>query len=377
MEIVQNRQIGLCLLSWQVCIALAVVPFASSCTSKTVPTTSSSRHTLNSVADNDEKGLTQAINAAAGKEKYRLMCLLADRKANIANLAELEPLLQQISAQAQENFGADSVEYATALIRQAHLYMKQKDYMRSSNTFQQANALYKKKGPEFDCQRIDCISGQIAAECVTGKCAQEEALYKELLELRHKCLGDRNPQTVISMLTLGEVYSREHKYDDALKQFTSAYYMSLAGVQVDRDAVALNLARTYTNLKQYDKAAPLLQASKAHLEAQQVSGRQVNPLLLGVLKAYVVLYDRQKKYKDELVVAKRFLDLNEAYLGAKHPKLNTSLMLYADALEKAGKVKDAQQVKNRLRDLELNGDKGKEIQSAGSSPGAEGTKDHF
>ena len=334
-------------------LALILLTFGS-CTSEKKVSDSSESNKLNyQVVRKDEKTLAREINAARGKEKYGLLCQLADLKARDRLCGE-ESLLTELSSQARETFGPDSAEMSESLSRQGKFYFAHKDYARSAKLFEDADNIYARKGLDWQCKRMDTLSGQIAGECAGGKCLQKVPLYEELLALRRKCLGNNDSQTVIAVMQLGEIYTKQRRYSEALKLFEEVYAHSLSGTKEDQAAASLNLARTYTNLNQYKKAEPMLRSILAYAESHPLYGR-INPVHISALRAYLQFYDRQKRYKEEVVVARRIVELNEAQMGPEHPQLTSSLMLYAEALEKVSKLKESEVIKNRIRRIEMAG----------------------
>jgi tetratricopeptide (TPR) repeat protein len=340
-----------------VSVSLLVLAFGA-CTNKQKDMSVPQPGTLNYTAEpnfkapaRDEKTLSSLIASARGKEKIKLMGELADLKENAPPAAQ-ETLLAEITALARETAGSDSVELAEALARQGKFYYKQKDYLRSASAWEKAKNIYAGQGPAFDCRRAECISGQIGGVCASGHCAANVELYEELLALDRKCLGNANPMTTGATMQLCEVYSKLKKYEQALKLYKELYERSLvSGTKDDQASAQLNMARTYVRMKKYDMAEPLLRSVLAYAETHPFYGR-ISPLHIAVLKVYLQFYDQQKKYQEALVIAKRILDLNESQMGTRHPQLTSSLMPYAEALEKAGKKQESALVRKRIRDLE-------------------------
>ncbi len=333
-----------------------IIGVCSSCTGEHKNTSSAPKPALNSQIQGkvDEQSLRQAINSAAGKDKYRLMCQLEDLKSRARKSSDDEALIDEILAISRENFGSDSIEYADALMRQGRRLGFKQEFARSAKAYEEAGKIFAAKGSVYDREQMACLSGRISGECAEGKCLQEVELYTELLRLRKKVLGDKNAQTVIAMTMLGEIYMRKHRYDDALKLFRDAYFASVGGTAVDKTGILLNLARSNIYLNHFSDAetllSPILKSAEGGSKSDQINSIR----LISTLKVYALLYERQKKYKDEVVVAKRILDLDGARMGTNNPALSHSLVLYADALEKAGKTKDAGSVRKRLNDLEVN-----------------------
>ncbi|MBX9722906.1 MAG: hypothetical protein K2X81_16005, partial [Candidatus Obscuribacterales bacterium] len=134
--------------------------------------------------------------------------------------------------------------------------------------------------------------------------------------------------------------------------FKEVYDFSKTQGAAEETPAAINLARTYIYLKNYNEAKLLLDTSLDYAEKHPYIGL-VNPSLISALKTELLLFDEQKKYDKSLIVAKRILDLNEKQMGQNHPQLPSTLMLYADALDKVGKKKESASVRKRIRDIEM------------------------
>ena len=295
----------------------------------------------------DEKSLVAKINSCADqKERFELMTRLAELRRQDAPEKQ-EQLLEQITQLSEKVFGHTSIEYADSLCRQARLYFQEKELGNSAKKWIAAEEIYELKGDEYNNKVMQCVSGRIAAECANGTCKTETELYKKLLELRRKVLGNTDQQTMIAAMLLAEVYGKTGKDKEALKLFQEVYDWSLTRSPADCSAASLNLARTYIRLNEYKKAEALIRTSLDYAQTHPINGR-INPLLISALKVQLFYFQRQKLYKEAVTVAKEILDQNEKQMGPKHPQLGASIMIYANALRDAGRVKEAKVLEKRV-----------------------------
>lgn len=275
---------------------------------------------------------------------------LADLRANDPPASQ-EKLLGQISSLSFELCGTKSKEYAEACARLGRLKFSTRDFSGSAELWRAAGSIYKGLGTAFERKEMEALSGQIAGECASGKCSQKAELYEQLLALRKKVLGVNDIQTKTAEALLAEIYSRQQKPEKAFELYNDLYQKSLNGSLNERASACLNMARTYTQLKQFDKAEPLLKSTLQYAENHPYNSN-VNPNLVAALKAYAEFYDAQKQYRDELVMAKRLLEVNETQMGATHPQLTGTLSLYADVLQKNGELAQSAEIRKRIVSIE-------------------------
>ncbi len=315
--------------------------------------------------DLSEKQLLEIANSSSGRERYEAMSKLADLRLGQAP-AQQEALITQLSQFAREAFGSTSVEYAKTLQRQARLLFRQRNYSACAKTWQSAGEIFAVKGDKYICEQAECVSGQIAGECATGKCAQEVQLYEQLLGLRRKCFGDANQQTMISMMLLGETYSKAGRYKEALKQFENYADWAKTRSPAEQNASQLNIARTLIRMGEFEKGEAILKECMNYASTHETA-TEPNPTHIPVIKAYILLNDKKKDYAQELVYAEELADISERLMGKEHPQLPSSLMIYVEALEKAGKKKEAEQVMKRIRQIELKHPEGQKSMQASTS----------
>ncbi len=305
-----------------------------------------------SISANDPDSILKQINECNDeKQKLVLLNKLASFRVKRSSESE-EKIIDQIMQLSKKLYGSNSTEYASALNLQGQFLFSKKDYKQSADSYRQAAAIFEAAGDKYSSQLISSVSGEIAGSCASGQCSNNAALYEKLLALKRKFLGNDNQQTMIAAMLLAEIYSKQKKYEQSLLLFKEIYDFNKTKGPDAETAAAINLARAYIYLKKYDEAKPLLNKSLDYAETHPYNDL-INPSLISALKTELLLFDEQKQYDKSLPVAKRILDLNEKQMGAKHPQLPATLMLYADALEKVGKKKESASVRKRIRDIEM------------------------
>ncbi|MBX9690671.1 MAG: tetratricopeptide repeat protein [Candidatus Obscuribacterales bacterium] len=297
-----------------------------------------------------EKLIEKRLAALSEAEKLQQLCRLADLKSTDPEGVS-ESLLKTIATLSSKLYGLSSKEYAEANKRLGQYYFRKREFQNSVDAWSKAGNFYEQSGD--NCGEMEALSGRIAGECASGKCTQQAELYEKLLKLREACLGKNNPQTVIACSLLAEIYSRQKRFSDSLPLFQRVYDSSKS--EEERAAASINLGRNYLELREFDKAKSLIDTALKYAEANPVYGR-INPLLIAALKAKLYYFDQKKMYKDELSVAEKIMKLNEAQMGPAHPQLAGTLLIYAEALERAGKKKESETVFLRIKALEAKKD---------------------
>ncbi len=332
---------------------LVVILLCACAGPKGAPPESKTHSNRSSSTSSDEESILRQINENHDdRQKLHLLSQLADLRAKKKTDSQTTELIEQIMQLSRKLYGNQSIEFAEALSKQGTLLFQEKDFAHSAQSWQEAGVIYTAHGENFAKQQMDCVSGEIAGSCATGKCSDNSALYEKLLSLRRKCLGNQDQQTMISAMLLAEVYSKQQKYEKALTLFKEVYAWSLTRGPMEETPAAINLARAYIYLKNYKEAGILLDKSLDYAEKHPLNGL-INPSLISALKAELLLFDEEKQYDKSLHVAKRILDLNEKQMGPTHPQLTSTLMIYAEALDKVGKTKESASVKKRIRSIEM------------------------
>ena len=236
------------------------------------------------------KELKSIIRSSQGKDRYKALLRLAELDGISAG--EREKALNDADAFAQASFGPDSLEHAELCVRKGRFYFSEKALADSANAWIEAKRIFETQKEPIKKRKMECIAGQIAAECANGKCIDAENLFKELLELRRKYLGESAPATLTSMNLLAEVYWKKKKYEQAKDCYLAVYERSRNMALPAKISGSLNLARSYIITGDYQEAKPLLDETLA-LSQPNSKSPFANGSLVPALQAYVDYYERQ------------------------------------------------------------------------------------
>ena len=172
-----------------------------------------------------------------------------------------------------------------------------------------------------------------------GKYAEATPLALESLKIRREVLGDKHPDTAMSINYLAGVYYQQAQYAKAEPLFLEnvKIYREVSGNKHPDTATSINnLARLYSAQAQYAKAEPLyLEALKIYRE---VSGNK-HPGTATSINNLAMLYSKQAQYAKAEPLYLEALRIRREVLGDKHPdtamSINNLALLYFDQAQYA------------------------------------------
>ena len=166
-----------------------------------------------------------------------------------------------------------------------------------------------------------------------GRYVEAEPLYLEALEIRTAELGDRHPDTAQSLNNLAGLYESQGRYGEAEPLYVEALEISKAELG-DRHLYTVrnlnNLAALYWSQGRYVEAEPL------YLEALEISKAELgdrHPDTALSLNNLAELYRSQGRYVEAEPLYLEALEISKAELGDRHPYtaqgLNNLALLYS------------------------------------------------
>ncbi len=171
-----------------------------------------------------------------------------------------------------------------------------------------------------------------------------EELYKKVLLIRKKVLGERHPKTATSYNNLAVVYDSQEKYKEAEELYNKALLIREKVLWAEHP----DTANSYNNLAGlYDKQGKCREAeelyNKALLIRKRVLGKE-HPETATSYNNLAVVYEEQKKYKEAEEFYKKALLINEKVLGGEHPKTAINYSNLAGVYIKQEKYKEAERL---------------------------------
>ena len=161
---------------------------------------------------------------------------------------------------------------------------------------------------------------------------EAEQCHESSLKISRSELGDRHPDTAMSLNNLAELYRTIGQYERALPLYESALEIkrSELGDRHPSTAASLNnLALLYSSMGQYERALPLLESA---LEIRRSELGDRHPDTASSLNNLAGLYSSMGQYDRALPLYESALEIRRSELGDRHPSTATSLnnlaMLY-------------------------------------------------
>jgi tetratricopeptide (TPR) repeat protein len=170
---------------------------------------------------------------------------------------------------------------------------------------------------------------------------EAERCHESALEISRSELGDRHPDTALSMNNLAELYRSMGQYERALPLFESALEIrrSELGDRHPSTATTLNnLAGLYRSMGQYERALPLFESA---LEIWRSELGDRHPNTATSLNNLAGLYRSMGQYERALPLFESALEIRRSELGDRHPDTATSLNNLAELYKSMGQYERA------------------------------------
>lgn len=177
-----------------------------------------------------------------------------------------------------------------------------------------------------------------------GKKEYKKALALNIKALNQKkeLLGEKDQQVAACLMSLGNLYEKMEKDDEALR-----CYQDALDIRIVDDGLRLNCADTYTAMsklfekqKKYTEAA--LHAREA-LKLRKEGGDKDSGMYVWNMHLLAEIYRRQGDFDRAIEQCQEALNITEDRFGTEHPR-------YAIALEKLGLIYEAAQELERAEE---------------------------
>ena len=169
--------------------------------------------------------------------------------------------------------------------------------------------------------------------------------------LRQRLLGDDDPETQASTLTLAQVLEQRGRYDDAVRLLSPlADRLRRQGGADDAatvDATA-HLGRLFWQQGKYSESEPLLRTA---LDGQRRTLGEDDPATLTTMNSLATTYFSQGKYAESEPLYRTVLDRRRSVLGAEHPSTVISMSNLAGLQRVRGRYDEAEELYREVRDI--------------------------
>ena len=179
--------------------------------------------------------------------------------------------------------------------------------------------------------------------------AQEQ--IERALALRQRLLGDDDPETQASTLTLAQILEQRGRYDDAVR-LLSPLADRLRRQRGADDAATMdataNVGRLFWQQGRYADSEPLLRTA---LDGQRRTLGEDDPATLNTMNSLATTYFSQGKYAESDPLYRTALDGRRRVLGAEHPSTVISMSNLAGLQRVRGRYDEAEELYREVRDV--------------------------
>jgi CHAT domain-containing protein/Tfp pilus assembly protein PilF len=212
-----------------------------------------------------------------------------------------------------------------ALNQQALAAYQQGDYAKSAELTEQVLAVMRQQVGEKNPDTVIMMANLAQLYQLQGRDELAKPLFEKTLSLNLELLGEKHPDTLSNMNNLAELYSAQGAFDKAepLLVKTLKIRTEILGEKHKNTLISMNnLANLYRAKGRYDLAEPLfLKALSLRVE---ILGKKHPDTLLS-MNNLAGLYTAQGRYELAEPLYKEDLLLSQEVLGEKHPDTLVSL----------------------------------------------------
>ncbi len=159
---------------------------------------------------NDEESLAEAL------DELFILYRRQDR------LADLEPFLRAQIEQRKRSLAQEDPQVFVLLSKLAQCYLFQRELAKAEDSGRQALLLGERLFGTDSARLASPLNTIIASACAGGRCVDLESQWLQMLAIRRKSCGKDNPDTVMTMCQLGELYRKKGRTGEAAAIYIEA-----------------------------------------------------------------------------------------------------------------------------------------------------------
>lgn len=278
-----------------------------------------------------------------GKERFDLLVLSGNSYVEDGKYDQAANAFQQALTLGETLYGPQSVRLSPALDGLRGARFRQKKYELAESFARRLLSVQEAAYGANDPRVEPALSAVISASCISGKCADETDLLQRLLQIREKMLGPDHKHTFVARQLVAESYVHRRQYDKALALYEENLQSARRANSSLVAGALINIGRVCQSQKHYRQAQEKLQQA---LTLQQLSGNK--SAISGTLIAIADVYKDEGKLEPAIRTYKEALEMAEKIPHKDQSVLTKYLEGYADALKKAGKQAQANQVQQQI-----------------------------
>jgi tetratricopeptide (TPR) repeat protein len=185
-----------------------------------------------------------------------------------------------------------------------------------------------------------------------GRYAEAEPKLRTALTIRERMLSPGHPDLAHSYNNLGLLYDNLNQAAKAAPFYEQALAIRqrALGSTHAKSVLTLDLlASLYFREAQYSKAEPLF-VQLIQLKQRELGSGHSD--VLNLRWKLAVIYSEQGKYPDAISIYESMIPQLEEHFGPTNRIVLQALISYADVLKRGGRLKQAEEVKKRLEEME-------------------------
>ena len=262
------------------------------------------------------------------------------------SFAEAEASYRKAVELLNQYAGPTDLRTAKALNAMGWLYTLWGKVDKAKRALQQALGVATKALPEDSPKLIRFLDVQASFLTTTGRYSDAERVWQKALRIGEKAYpGDGFPYEEI-FLHLGQAYATagdEKSAEEAFRKFL-AIHRPDGMTTVTEAVVRAELAATYTHLRDFKQAEPLLLESVHMIQATPGEVPMAHALILSYFGDY---YMARSQWSDAEIQYRKALAMREQMLGETAPDVAASMVSLSKALQKLHRKQEAEQLMER------------------------------
>jgi tetratricopeptide (TPR) repeat protein len=264
-----------------------------------------------------------------------------------------EPLYQSTLHLRETTFGSDHPQVAQSYYSIAKLYHSQEKYSEAEKLFEHALHIQEQRlGPNHPT--IASTLGMLAKTYQgQNKLVQAEEMNLRALRIRESTSGANHPHIAIITNSLVEIYHIQGRYLEAAPLIARSLTIHEQALGPEHPYMAYSLSNQAEN---YFLQGDYLQAEIYYKRALKIREQNLgieHPRTAFTYYNLAQIYSAKSQFEEAELLYLKALTIREHALGPDHPSIQSMLKQYAMLLRKMNKDRQAYEVEERARKIEI------------------------
>jgi tetratricopeptide (TPR) repeat protein len=297
---------------------------------------------VKNIDDTAKQSLIEAVyhgkNCFNPGEYFDWLCMASRIFLDAAQHRMLMPMYEDVLKIMEEYKGRDSIEYANAIHKLAHLYWKLGKYKDSeamfTETLEKKEKILGTEHPEIG-DIMNSLAGQYFYQ---GNFSEAEPLFKKALGKIEKLTEPDTKIVSDTLNSLAVMYAIQGRYEDAEPLLRRVIELRESISHPELPVTLMNLGNLYFDLRQFEEAEELYRRSLA-ISEKTLGGN--HPEVAKALNSIGNIYHEQEKYTEAQPYYERAHSIFENAYGPEHPEIAIESNNLAFLYFKLGKYDEA------------------------------------